>query len=346
MERVEFAAGGDRRRETATATAERHLSTRTLHRMCARCGAPARSWISTRTATGVTVTATCARCDRAPMPSTRKAGPVEARGSAPTDDAHGRLAGYAARFNSETVIGGLFRETIRPAAFRAAIAQGADVRALLNHDPNHILGRTASGTLRVAEDGIGLRYDVDLPATAAAVREAVARGDVTQSSFAFSVKTERWTKGEHGELPLRELLDVDLYDVSPVTYPAYRDTSVALMRERAPHADAALQRRLVATLARAAARVARDDANAARQRPPVNAPVRPPRPTPRPSPRRSVAEMSAHVARTAARIAADDAAAERARIAADRQHPFFAPARGTGRLTVPARHRRFSGPSL
>lgn len=154
--------------------------------------------------------------------------PVEAREDG---DEPRVLSGYAALYAQETVISGAFREVIRPGAFRSALTRGDDVRALFNHDPNVVLGRTAAGTLSLIEDERGLRYTVTLPDTQAGrdLWVSVKRGDITQSSFAFSVEPgdDDWPPQARGELPLRIVLDVRLYDVSPVTYPAYGDTSVA-----------------------------------------------------------------------------------------------------------------------
>jgi HK97 family phage prohead protease len=150
-----------------------------------------------------------------------------------------RLSGYAAVFNSPTVIGGLFRDVIKPGAFRSAVGRD-DVRALYNHDPNFVLGRTIAGTLIIEEDAHGLRYDVASPGTTWArdLMVSVKRGDISQSSFAFRVKTDTWPKVERGELPLREIEEVELFDVSPVTYPAYEATSVsARAREQASAAE-------------------------------------------------------------------------------------------------------------
>ena len=75
-----------------------------------------------------------------------------------------KIGGYAAVFNREAVIAGMFREQIAPGAFTDAIGRD-DVRALFNHDANFVLGRTVSGTLRLSEDETGLRYDVTPPST-------------------------------------------------------------------------------------------------------------------------------------------------------------------------------------
>lgn len=152
------------------------------------------------------------------------ASPVEYR----KDDETPKLGGYAAVFGSVTEIAGLFREQIAPGAFTEAVDRD-DVRALFNHDANFVLGRTKAGTLRLSEDKKGLRYDVDPPDTqwARDLMVSVQRGDVSQSSFAFEVTEESWEYGERGEMPTRTITKARLYDVSPVTYPAYEATSVS-----------------------------------------------------------------------------------------------------------------------
>lgn len=140
-----------------------------------------------------------------------------------SDGAGGALAGYAAVFNqwSEDLQG--FRERILPGAFTRCLASNPDVHALFNHDSNLILGRTKSGTLKLAQDHIGLRFECILSNSpvAQSVREAVRRGDVDQCSFGFTCQEDRWPAPDR-----RELLDVDLYDVSPVTFAAYPQTSL------------------------------------------------------------------------------------------------------------------------
>lgn len=147
-------------------------------------------------------------------------------------DAKRTVTGYAAVFNSPSEDMG-FIEYIEPGAFRDAIPK-SDVRALFNHDPNYILARTASGTLQIEEDAKGLRYQFTIPETTFGNDFAVMlqRGDVSQSSFSFTVKEQEWEtkKDEAGNSTYtRRIKKVDrLYDVSPVTYPAYHDTEVAL----------------------------------------------------------------------------------------------------------------------
>lgn len=136
------------------------------------------------------------------------------------------VEGYAALYDTLSLDLGGFRERILRGAFSRAL--NADVRALINHDDSLVLGRTVSGTLALADDERGLRVRILLPDTTYA-RDLVAlmqRGDINQMSFAFRSIRDRWTK-EQGEV-IRELIEVELYDVSIVTYPAYIDTSAEL----------------------------------------------------------------------------------------------------------------------
>jgi len=138
-----------------------------------------------------------------------------------------QLTGHGAVFNSLSEDLGGFKEIIAPGAFSETL--GADVRSLFNHDPNMVLGRTAAGTMRLSEDEIGLVYEVDLPETQAArdLETSIGRGDVTQSSFGFRVLEESWQNPtEDQPVPVRVLRRVELYDVGPVTFPAYTATSV------------------------------------------------------------------------------------------------------------------------
>jgi uncharacterized protein len=150
------------------------------------------------------------------------------------------LVGYAAVFDQPTDAMSWFgfREVVRKGAFANAVLTN-DVRALLNHDPNLILGRNKAGTLRLSEDDRGLRIEVDLPETSYAVDllETVKRGDLDQMSFGFRAVKERWTTNDGDNLDLRELLEVELFDVSPVTFPAYPQTTIAQKRDLEAMAD-------------------------------------------------------------------------------------------------------------
>lgn len=135
-----------------------------------------------------------------------------------------RISGYAAVFNQWSEDLGGFIEKIAPGAFSRSIKTGADVRALFNHDPNLVLGRTRSKTLELVEDCVGLLFKNALPQTSAArsVYASIKRGDVTECSFGFSVRKDSWNSAGTE----RTLLDVELFDVGPVTFPAYSQTSV------------------------------------------------------------------------------------------------------------------------
>lgn len=145
-----------------------------------------------------------------------------------TDAGGVKIAGHAAKFDQISEDLGGFRERIAPGAFAKTI-QGADIRALWNHDANIVLGRNKSGTLRLSEDSAGLAYEVDAPDTQLVrdmVLAPIARGDVNQCSFGFFTVSDKWAKVD-GEW-VRTLLEVELFDVSPVTYPAYPQTDVAV----------------------------------------------------------------------------------------------------------------------
>jgi len=144
-----------------------------------------------------------------------------------------RLIGYAAIFNTWSHDLGGFREIVAPGAFSRSL--NGDVRALFNHDPNLVLGRTTNGTLQLREDSKGLLIDLLLPDVGYArdLWTLVERGDVSQMSFGFRIPPggDKWAKGNDG-LALRTLLNVELGDVSAVTYPAYEETVVSA-RQRA-----------------------------------------------------------------------------------------------------------------
>lgn len=153
------------------------------------------------------------------------------------------LRGYAALYNTEAVIAGMFREKIAPGAFDEAVGRD-DVRALFNHDNNIVLGRTSSGDLRLTTDDRGLAYEIDIdPQDAEAVRvyRMVQKGKVSQSSFGFDIPSggQEWSEAARGEMPLRIIRKARLFDVSPVTYPAYAETSVTARDLPTAAADAA-----------------------------------------------------------------------------------------------------------
>jgi HK97 family phage prohead protease len=123
-------------------------------------------------------------------------------------------------------------ERVSPTAFTDTLARADDVRGLFNHDPNHIFGRTTAGTMRLSVDSVGLRYEIDPPDTEAgrALAESIRRGDVSGSSFSFSVDKQSWEQRDDGT-EVRTLEAVTLYDAGPVTFPAYEAASTAVRKD-------------------------------------------------------------------------------------------------------------------
>jgi HK97 family phage prohead protease len=134
------------------------------------------------------------------------------------------IEGHAAVFDKLSQNLGGFVERVMPGAFTKTLKE-ADVRALFNHDSNLVLGRNKSGTLELSEDDSGLYYRISPPDTNYAndLVKLLQRGDVSHSSFAFMAIDEEWGVSEQ-DFPRRDLVQVHLVDVSPVTYAAYLDT--------------------------------------------------------------------------------------------------------------------------
>lgn len=143
------------------------------------------------------------------------------------DDGEGGpvITGYAAVFNQPSEDLGGFVEYIEPGAFAASLGRD-DIRALWNHNADYPLGRVRAGTLRLDEDETGLAFRINVPDTQYArdLMVSMRRGDVDQMSFGFMTVRDRWAQNENG-LVVRTLIEVELFDVSPVTYPAYSQTS-------------------------------------------------------------------------------------------------------------------------
>jgi len=140
------------------------------------------------------------------------------------------IKGHAAIFNA-IESGGWFREMVAPGAFTDSLKED-DIRALWNHDTTMVLGRNRAQTLKLWEDERGLAIEITPPDTQMArdVLESIRRGDVTQMSFGFQVKKATWIE-EDGEGDLRVLDTIKLWEVSPVTFPFYKDTDVSLKAE-------------------------------------------------------------------------------------------------------------------
>ena len=142
------------------------------------------------------------------------------------DGDESKITGHAAVFNKLSVDLMGFREKVAPGAFIESIEK-SDIRALWNHNPDYVLGRNKSGTLKLEEDKKGLAIEISPPDTqwARDLMETIKRGDVDQMSFAFQVVKDSW-EDKDKKNPIRTLEEVNLFDVSPVTYPAYPQTDV------------------------------------------------------------------------------------------------------------------------
>ena len=139
------------------------------------------------------------------------------------------VEGYAALYNSRSVDLGGFEEVIEPGAFDGILDRNPDVFALFNHEPESVLARSTSGTLRLSLDDKGLAYSFDMPDTTLGrdLAELMQRGDIHSSSFAFMVDKAEFRK-ESGKT-VRHISKIkDLVDVSVVTTPAYPEAGSAI----------------------------------------------------------------------------------------------------------------------
>lgn len=161
----------------------------------------------------------------------RRSFPLEIRADVDEDDS-GSLVGYAAVFDQPTTLWEGFTEVVRKGAFTTTIVED-DIRALFNHKDDFVLGRTKPGTLELEEDDHGLRVVIDLPPAqwAQDLRASISRGDIDAMSFGFIVRKDTMERDDDGTT-LRELLDVILFDVSPVTWPAYPTTEISARGQR------------------------------------------------------------------------------------------------------------------
>jgi len=160
------------------------------------------------------------------------------------DDGRLAIVGYGAVFFREGDAGteydvwgdGSLVERVMPGAFDRAVRED-DVRSFFNHDPNLILGRRRPGaegnTLELSIDDRGLLYRVYPPPTRQDVAEAVARGDVDGSSFMFVPRRVTWIEEE--DRWIRQIEDVELWEVGPVAFPAYESTTAQLRTRYLEH---------------------------------------------------------------------------------------------------------------
>lgn len=158
------------------------------------------------------------------------------------------ITGYAAVFYDPADAGTEYRlwddtvERILPGCFDRAMRED-DCRALFNHQDGAVLGRTTSGTLKLSVDKKGLRYEIEPPDTQTAreLVELIRRGDVTGSSFSFLPKSTTWSRVD--DTYVIERKDVTLFDVGPVTFPAYASTEAGVRAAHADQADAVRRER-------------------------------------------------------------------------------------------------------
>ena len=137
--------------------------------------------------------------------------------------------GYASVFDRMSQNLGGFVERVAPGTFRSTIKQ-ADVRALFNHEPDQLLGRSGNGSLRMSEDDKGLFYEIDLNVETTLGRDVAAhlkRADLYGSSFGFRTISDEWGETDDG-YPMRTLTEVALRDLGPVVFPAYEASEASL----------------------------------------------------------------------------------------------------------------------
>ena len=141
------------------------------------------------------------------------------------------VTGHAAVFGQLSEDLGGFKEKINVGAFDGVLKN--DVRAFFNHDPNFLLARTTSGTLKLAVDKVGLSYSFEVPDTTAGRDLVISmeRGDITQSSFAFMVEKDSWSEQDGQEIRTIEKVG-RLFDVSPVSIPAYPQANDLVVAKR------------------------------------------------------------------------------------------------------------------
>jgi uncharacterized protein len=147
------------------------------------------------------------------------------------------ISGHAAVFDQLSLDLGFFKEKIARGAFSNTL--DADVRALFNHDSNFVLGRTTNDTLKLNEDSIGLKMDIKPPNTSWAkdLMTSIERGDIDQASFGFRVLKQSWSEDTEQDELIRTVEEVELFDVSVVTFPAFPQTDVQLREIKKNYED-------------------------------------------------------------------------------------------------------------
>jgi uncharacterized protein len=165
-------------------------------------------------------------------------------------DAKPKISGYAARYNVKTQLQPGLREVIRPGAFRKTVAAKDDAYACFNHDPQQILGRVRAGSLRLAEDDKGLRFDCDIDLGVSYANDLyrnIQSGAISECSFGFyALQDDYVTDPEDRHEVLRELKECKVFDVSPVTTPQYGNGVTSVSARNIVSADVEQRARLAA----------------------------------------------------------------------------------------------------
>ncbi|PFC69948.1 HK97 family phage prohead protease [Bacillus cereus] len=140
------------------------------------------------------------------------------------------ITGYAVKWEMKSVTMGYwrrFKEQFKRGSFTDSLTQD-DQLALWSHDYSQVLGRTKNGTLRLFEDEIGLRFELDLADTTLGddTYKTIKRGDVDGVSFGFQMVKEEWDESNPDNI-VRSITKAKLVEISPVAFPAYPDSQVS-----------------------------------------------------------------------------------------------------------------------
>lgn len=146
------------------------------------------------------------------------------------EDGKRTISGYAVKWEMKSHAMGYFKrfkEQFRKGAFTESMTND-DQLALWSHDTSKVLGRTKNGTLRLFEDDIGLRFELDLPNSTLGndAYETIKRGDVDGVSFGFQMQKQEWDENDVENIT-RSILKAKLLEISPVAFPAYPDSQVS-----------------------------------------------------------------------------------------------------------------------
>lgn len=165
------------------------------------------------------------------MESKEKRKTIEVRSITSGGDSLKKIVGYAAVFDKPSEDMG-FIEYVRKGAFKKALKR-SDARALFNHDTDTLpLGRQSAGTLKLKEDETGLYYEITPPDTQGArdLMTSIDRGDIKEASYGFTVAVDEWDYSDKDVIK-RTIIEIgEIFDISPVVFAAFNDTSVALRK--------------------------------------------------------------------------------------------------------------------